>query len=772
MADVQLDTSYLEGGIANVNFFNGRVLTAGDLRDQQAAEADHHRRLGRVTGDGVVAGLGVVPEADGTSVTVTDGLAVSRRGDVLELTASVRVPLARPAQPAGPGAGAGFVPCPTGEGGGTLAGPGAYLLVLSPASATSGQAPRVAFDAGGVAEDCGPRYTVEGVSFRLVAVDVLGLAEQVPLDAADLAVLRAEPGDQRRRQLRNVLAHLFLGTVAARALFVDPFRVGTTAGPSARGPLDELRGDGKLTDSDVPLALFTWAEAGLELVDVWAVRRRPVAGGTLTPAWSALTGPRRTAEAEAALQQFQDQLAAMTEPGAAQDPAEIRAIEHFRYLPAAGLVPTDEAGDRGFPPGQFFEGMTVLPEAAIAGAKLESLLRASLAHPPIDLATGELVFLYRVRETTELVEALTPVRPFVVFSSGNLPYQGTALEIQAVFPSGPLHEGDTIEIRGHDFGFSQGAARVFFDDIRVDPQPGSTDSKLLVVVPEALDVPEEGLRVTLKVDNGIDSDTVTVTVLLREVPPAGQLDVDWISVEPPGIDADGPADFTYRVTSRLNRTADIALTAEVDPPALRPGLELRNAAGNPIDEMARMAPDEARDLLVHLDDVGDATITLTVTARAGDIAKADVRQFEPGQPPEQPDDDIEIQINSFRVQGPGPTDPANGTYDAATATISLRANRVGMLSITGIFEAAGRFDRTLTVAGGATGWRAEFDLEVPDPIVVDPGDLLPDGRSARPLDFAVLPNVGASATGTVTLTVQRQGSTRKQTKLFNLALLA
>lgn len=770
MADVQLDTSYLEGGIANVNFFNGRVLTAGDLRDQQAAEADRHRRLGRVTGDGVVAGLGVVPEPDGTSVTVTKGLAVSRRGDVLELTTtSVRVPLARPAQPAGPGAGAGFVPCPTGEGGGTFAGPGAYLLVLSPASATSGQAPRVGFDTGGVAEDCGPRYTVEGVSFRLVAVDVLGLAQQVPLDADDLAVLRAEPGDDPRKRLRNVLAHLFLGTVASRALFVDPFRVGTTAGPTARGPLDELRDDGKLTDSDVPLALLTWAEAGLELVDVWAVRRRPVAGGTVTPAWSALTGPRRAAEAEAALHQFQDQLAAMTEPGAAQDPAEVRAIEHFRYLPAAGLVPTDEAGDRGFPPGQFFEGMTVLPEAVIAGGKLEPLLRASLAHPPIDLATGELVFLYRVRENAELVEALTPVRPFVVFSSGNLPYQGTALEIQAVFPSGPLHEGDAIEIRGHDFGFSQGFARVFFDDIRVDPLPGSTDSKLLVTVPPALEVGEEGLQVTLKVDNGTDSDTVRVTVVLRDVPPAGQLDVDWISVDPPGIDANGPADFTYQVTSRLSRTADIALTAEVDPPALRPGLELRNAAGDRIDEMARMAPDEARDLLVHLDDVGDATITLTVTARVGDIAKADVREFEPGQPPEQPDGHITVQINSFEVQNS--TDPADGTFDAATATISLRANRIGMLTITGTFEEEGRFDRTLAVAGGATGWQADFDLAVPDPIVVDQGDLEPDGRSTRSLDFSVLPQVGASASGTVALTVQKQGSTRKQTKLFNLRLL-
>ena len=782
MVDVQLDTSYLEGGIANVNFFNGRVLTADDLRDQQAAEADRQRRLGRAAGEGVVTGLRVAPGPDATSVTVTRGLAISLQGDVLELpTDQVRVPLAGPAPGTATPAGAAFTPCPAGNGGGTLAGPGAYLLVLSPASQSSGQAPRVGSDSAGVAQDCGPRYTVQGVCFRLVPVDVLGLARQAGMDAADLAVLGAAPGDEQRNRLRNVLAHLFLGTVPSRAFFVDPFRAGTAAGPSGRGPIDELRDDGKLAGSDVPIALLTWTQSGVDIVDVWAVRRRPVAGGAVAPAWRALTGPRRAAEGEAAFLQFQDQLARMTGPGTSQqDLAGVRVVDHFRYLPAVGLVPTisttdDGGGGRGFDPAQFFEGVTTAPEVVVAGARLEPLLRAALAHPPIDLSAGELVFLYRVRENAELLEGAgagpPPVQPFVVFSSGNLPYQGgAAMEIQAVFPSGPLHPGDAIEIRGHDFRFSEGAARVFFDAIRVDPLPGSSDSKLVVNVPETLQVPEEGLQVTLKVDNGVDDDSVTVTVLLREAPLSGRLDVHWSSVDPPELQPDQPATFIYRVTARLSRTADVALTASVEPTALRPGLELRDLDGHPIEELPAMAIDEVREFAVHLDDVGTHTLTLTVVAKAGDVAGADVRSFEPGARPEQPDEHIAFEINSFSVQGT--TDPAAGTYDEASSTVSLRATRIGTLNITGMFSEAGTFDRDLTLSAGATGWQVAFNDIVPDPIEVDEGDLGDGGVAGRPLDFAVLPGLGAAASATVTLTVQRRGSDRSQTKVFNLRLLA
>jgi IPT/TIG domain len=771
MADVQLDTSYLEGGIANVNFFNGRVLTADDLRDQQAAEADRHRRLGRAVGEGVVAGLQVKQGNQATSVAVSEGAAVTRQGDVLELTADVQVPLVRPAPTGGQAGQPAFAPCPAESGGATLAGPGAYLLVLSPASASRGQAPRVGLDSSGVARDCGPRYTVDGLSFRLLGLDVLGLAAQAQMDADDLAVLRAGPQDELRAKLRNVLAHLFLGTVPSRLLFVDPFRVGVPTGPSASGPLDELRDRGKLTDADVPLALLTWTQGGVELIDGWAVRRRPVAGGTVAPAWNALVGPRRAAEGEATLLQFQEQLAAMTGP-TQPDPAGVRAAEHFRYLPAAGLVPTTGEGAGGFEPGQFFEDVATLPEVVIPGAKVEPLLRAALGHPPIDLAAGELVFLYRVRETTQLLEGAeggaAPVQPYLVFSAGSLPYQGeTELEIQAVFPSGPLHPGDRIEVRGRNFGFSLGVARVFFDAFEVDPLQGSSDNKLVVTVP-LIKLPEEGREVVLRADNGVDSDSVSVRVEPREGPLDGQLDVDWSALNPSPLEAGRPGDIVYRVTSRLSRVADVDLAVKVDPEVPRLRFQFRDVDGDQIRELARMRIDETRDVVLHIEEVRDEAMTLTFAASAGDISKADVRTFTPGEAPPEPDDSIVIQVNSFSVQGQ--TDPAEGRYDAAKSTVSLRATRIGMLDITGSFAEPGAYERTLTLAAGASGWQAAFNQSVPDPIEIDDGDLV-GGPAGRSIDFAVMPGLGASATAKITLTVQRRQSERRQVKVFNLELL-
>src|SRR4051794_30483213 len=87
MVRVTLESALLEDGIDTVNFFNGRVLTAEDLRDEQRADTTHHRRLGRAIGPGVVTGLEVAAGADRSSVTVTPGLALNARGDALELVA-------------------------------------------------------------------------------------------------------------------------------------------------------------------------------------------------------------------------------------------------------------------------------------------------------------------------------------------------------------------------------------------------------------------------------------------------------------------------------------------------------------------------------------------------------------------------------------------------------------------------------------------------------------------------------------------------------------
>ena len=54
---LELLESVLENGVANSHYFNGRILTADALRDDQKASRRQRRQLGRAIGAGIVCGL-------------------------------------------------------------------------------------------------------------------------------------------------------------------------------------------------------------------------------------------------------------------------------------------------------------------------------------------------------------------------------------------------------------------------------------------------------------------------------------------------------------------------------------------------------------------------------------------------------------------------------------------------------------------------------------------------------------------------------------------
>ena len=55
----QLLEPVLTGGVRDTHFFNGRILTADDLRTMQIASRQHDAQLGLAIGDGVAHGLEV-----------------------------------------------------------------------------------------------------------------------------------------------------------------------------------------------------------------------------------------------------------------------------------------------------------------------------------------------------------------------------------------------------------------------------------------------------------------------------------------------------------------------------------------------------------------------------------------------------------------------------------------------------------------------------------------------------------------------------------------
>jgi hypothetical protein len=287
---------------------------------------------------------------------------------------------------------------------------------------------------------CRSRYAIEGIRFRLEELDPSSLTKLSQTTRDALADLTTKNDPASLSKLRNWLAHICIGTEELAGASGDLFKLAD--GESAYltyGALDALHPE-TLTDCDVPLALLYWPDGGVKFVDMWSVRRRPFSG-PLSPVWPLPLSNRRHAEAEAAFLQFQKQADDLFGSKLSDSVlSAVKATDYFRYLPAAGVLPlAGKKGSRGLSLMSFTSGLTLrdrialqalpLPDRVyIEGAKLERLMRDSLAYPPIDLNSSELTWFYLVRENIQAVDtaASKPPQPYLVFANGQIPYMGYA----------------------------------------------------------------------------------------------------------------------------------------------------------------------------------------------------------------------------------------------------------------------------------------------------------------------------------------------------------
>ena len=391
----------VDDGIRWLNFFNGRVLSAEDLRTDHDAIAEARRQLGRVIGDGIALGFGVEEEVLTSTpgapiLTVRSGLAINVDGQTLELHRDIRVGLVRVDQPIG-GEGSAFARCDVVLPG--TAGLGVYVLTVGPAQADAGKAPVAGL--GNQAAGCDTAYSVEGVRFQLIPV---------PLEEGDLA----EPD-----LLRNRIAYRMFGTRASdrSTLARDPFR----ADPTPKTLLEELRA-ACFGGSDVPLAVLHWKPVdGLRFVDMWPVRRRPAGAGPESMFGAGIRGGLAAAD-EAVFLQFQDHLASLIRSAAS--PSLLDATAHFEFLPPIGFVPIGAV--RSVDLSRFFGGIKTRGPFYIEGARVDPLVRGALPSSPIDVASRELVWLYQVRQNDQAVIAGQVKQSFAMFTSGFVPYGANA----------------------------------------------------------------------------------------------------------------------------------------------------------------------------------------------------------------------------------------------------------------------------------------------------------------------------------------------------------
>jgi hypothetical protein len=380
--------------IPSIEFFNGRLLTGEDMTTEQAWNAARRKLLGQALGSGVAFGLNVAvsikPEHKNLPVvTVEPGLALNANGETLSLTERSDVSLVQIAEIDAPPV--EFGACQPTQYGAYVKSDGVYLLTLCPATGTQGRAA-----VSGLANQearCNRKYRREGVQFRL---------HQLKLSNAELA---------DRNKLRNLVAYKCFSPEVWQSFVANPFST-TESKPKL---LDGLLVP-KLDDAEVPLATLFWTtDGGIEYVDVWSVRRRPVIPPS-NPGWQNYLESWVVPESEARLQQVQQQLSdladGLTTPGSAL------AITYFRYLPAVGMVPVTGSGSlRGFRPNVFFGAVVRETPKTIDLADAVGLIARAGALLPIDLPNVARLYLYWVKDNLDAVDTGRARQRYLLYST-------------------------------------------------------------------------------------------------------------------------------------------------------------------------------------------------------------------------------------------------------------------------------------------------------------------------------------------------------------------
>jgi hypothetical protein len=536
----RLTEQMLDPGQRLAHYFNGRLLSAEDLGLERAAQRHTLRRLGQALGEGIATGLEVsVARQQPAVVRVAPGFAFARDGTALEIPAdagAVEVELALPAAVAPTRSGDGkFGNCSPLTSPGFTGQAGWYLLVLSPTQGPEGLARVMGLP--GETVRCNTRYEVLGVVFDLIQLQVPGLAPGSPQASSRFA---------------------------ARCFGLPPVTLrgaGTQRGDTL---LDALRPH-LLPACSAPLAAVYLTATGLQVLDLWAARRRLTAVGDLAR-WAPLLGERRAAELEAMALHFADQLQArLARPGT--DATKLEAQEDFVWLPSAGLLPA--AMDW-----KVFLG----PHAPLAATPLRAdLIRAkfleALAREPFAVAD------FANAQTPAPVEVFAPEPPtgFVLFTRSGLGrvrvFGEPAEELAA--------RGFVAELRGTR-GWQLGALSAIGARTQFDAAPA--DVATLALTAEGFQTPDnfnvvliEGQTTDLRVTfEPLPKGALLVTVRDPEGKPAG-LRVSRVTATREGTGTDGLrlGDGNWQVPELDDGTYSLTVVAAGFHDATTSGLQVR-----------------------------------------------------------------------------------------------------------------------------------------------------------------------------------------------------
>ena len=374
--------------------------------------------------------------------------------------------------------------------------------------------------------------------------------------------------------------------------------------------------------------------------------------------------------------------------------------------------------------------------------------------------------------------------------------QTVGIEIAALLPGGtandPIRLGTLLQITGQNFGHAIGQTTVTFraasGDVVVERDEmltGSSDTRLVLIVPPIPGLPQSGASMTLAVSNGVAEDTRTVFVQPVVIDLQGDVFVNWQAgtavnpnPNPNPLQPGQPATFLYEVQTGTNLPADFVLNVDIPsasvavPPNLVASIEVLTPEGQAIpNRRIAMGKSETRVIAVRIPSLPSSfatqAFTLLVGATSGNVSGNDTRSFTVGVPVTPSDPAIELQQTGNSVidvaTGDIDIDPASGRLEGST--IMLRPAKQMIVQLNAQLREVGTYAITIEPRAGGTltGWTVG--------LVGTPATIVKDDTSLQDLlQFGVTAAAGATP-GHIVFRVRRQGATGDQTREYALALL-
>lgn len=421
----------LDDGIKNTHYFEGRLLTARDLRDQENANRQNRRKLGRTLGTGVVEGLEVKLENDGSDgyspiVKVSKGIAINAEGDVLEVRQEyIKIKLSYEEVEDREQNSEIFFSCVSPPDINPLpSGAGLYVLAMSPTSEYLDYAPKNGLIENGVSSSCGRRYEVEGAKFSLIKFDPLKLSglRKVTTDYINnnMFSLSSEINNLSKiakvSKLRNIIANICFGTdylytqnfnaVFDDTIFNSKYNL---------GHLEQLVGVTRgINTCDVPLAVVFWDDEKVQFIDEWSVKRSLLYDNKLDKLIFRYS-KRVDFSMACQFRQHVNELVSMMKDVQGLSSSNIKDL--FYYLPEVGVLPIVEgASNKAFQLSKVFDGYYSGSPTTLNYLKSREFINRSGGNLPIDLESTDVVQLYWVDEDIDGSPSFLDHR-YILFSS-------------------------------------------------------------------------------------------------------------------------------------------------------------------------------------------------------------------------------------------------------------------------------------------------------------------------------------------------------------------